>query len=309
MTNHFEQSWRHYQDRVEIVLDGVLKNRDDVVPDALIEPMRYVTLGGGKRLRALLVYSAGELGGATPEQLDIPAAAVELIHAYSLTHDDLPCMDDDELRRGKPTCHIAFDEATAVLTGDALQTLAFSLLSAPTLNLPSSCAVQMIALLAEASGPAGMVGGQVLDMQAVDCAISLEQLQRMHRLKTGALITASVLMGGIAAMAQEETRLPASPHGFADRFDALREYGDSIGLAFQIADDILDVTKNSEVLGKPAGSDGKMRKSTYVSLLGLSDSRGQAEKLSGRAVEVIRGLGGDTELLEHLARFVVSRSY
>ena len=302
----FESAWKRCRQRVEGVLEKILANDDGQVPPELIEPMRYVSLGGGKRFRAFLVYAAGEFCGATPEQLDAPAAAVELIHAYSLTHDDLPCMDDDDLRRGKPTCHIAFDEATAVLAGDALQTLAFSVLTNVDSALLSDRArLRMVEMLAHASGPAGMVGGQILDMEAVRSEINLDQLVRVHRLKTGALINASVLMGSCAGSASLDQEDMTSLERDAD----LSEYARSIGLAFQVADDILDVTKNSEILGKPAGSDDRMHKATYVSLLGLEAAREQANQLSNSAVKALDRIGGNIGLLEQLAYFVVKRSY
>ncbi|NKB75943.1 MAG: geranyl transferase [Gammaproteobacteria bacterium] len=261
--------------------------------------MKYVCLDGGKRFRALLVYASGELAGAKMEQLDAPASAVELIHAYSLIHDDLPCMDDDELRRGKPTCHVAYDEATAVLTGDALQALAFSVISEESeQKISASNRIRMISELANASGANGMVGGQILDMQATANCVDFDQLRLTHKLKTGALIKASAVLGGLAGNVRD-----------ADFMNGLEDYAKIIGLAFQITDDILDVTRNSATLGKTAGSDNRMGKVTYVSLLGLDESIEQAEQLSRTAIEILRGLGDNTELLEQLAHFVVTRSY
>ncbi|NKB61439.1 MAG: geranyl transferase [Gammaproteobacteria bacterium] len=261
--------------------------------------MKYVCLDGGKRFRAFLVYACGELAGAEMAQLDAPASAVEMMHAYSLTHDDLPCMDDDDLRRGKPTCHIAYDEATAVLVGDALQTQAFSTISEESDALISpSQRIKMIAELARASGARGMVGGQVLDMEATGCRVDFEHLRLTHELKTGALIKASSMLGGLAGHRHDEVFMKG-----------LEEYAKNIGLAFQIADDILDVTRNSETLGKPAGSDDRMDKATYVTFFGVDESIRQAEHLSNTAIEIIKGLGDNTEVLEQLAYFVVTRSY
>ncbi len=294
----FEATWRYYRQRIEGVLEDKLNATTDA-PESLIDPMKYVCLDGGKRFRALLVYASGELAGAKMEQLDAPASAVELIHAYSLIHDDLPCMDDDELRRGKPTCHVAYDEATAVLTGDALQALAFSVISEESeQKISASNRIRMISELANASGANGMVGGQILDMQATANCVDFDQLRLTHKLKTGALIKASAVLGGLAGNVRD-----------ADFMNGLEDYAKIIGLAFQITDDILDVTRNSATLGKTAGSDNRMGKVTYVSLLGLDESIEQAEQLSRTAIEILRGLGDNTELLEQLAHFVVTRSY
>ena len=257
----------------------------------------------------MLVYACGELAGATPAQLDAPAAAVEMIHAYSLVHDDLPAMDDDDLRRGRPTCHIAYDEATAILAGDALQTLAFEILCTdPALAVSAECRLRMIETLACATGPGGMAGGQALDMAAAgsaelvqDCA----QLRRIHELKTGALIRAAARLGGLAAQANDRANDRADEEWLA----RLDQYAASVGLAFQIVDDILDVAAAGETLGKRGGADRRMQKATYVSVLGVEKARAEARKLSQNAIETAASLGDNTKFLEQLAQFVVSRSF
>ncbi len=244
------------QQEMETTLDALLPSADHE-PRALNQAMRYATLGGGKRVRALLTYAAGELGQAPADALARAAAAVEMIHAYSLVHDDLPCMDDDVLRRGKATCHVAFDEATALLAGDALQTQAFAVLAAPELGVEPARQLDMLRLLPHASGPLGMAGGQAIDLASVGQALNLPQLEFMHALKTGALIRASVLLGALAGEA-----LPAEQMGRLDHFSRV------IGLAFQVVDDVLDCEADSATLGKTAGKDAAHDKPTYVSLLG-----------------------------------------
>ncbi|HEY5717665.1 MAG TPA: farnesyl diphosphate synthase, partial [Motiliproteus sp.] len=245
-------SWRQ---RCDATLSQWLKAHDHA--PRLQDAMRYSIFNGGKRLRPVLVYAACSALKGQDEQADAAASAVECIHAYSLIHDDLPAMDDDDLRRGKPTCHIAFDEATAILAGDALQALAFEILASDR-NLSADHRIEMLRLLAQASGSQGMVGGQTLDMEGEDQQLSLEQLQEMHSLKTGALIRASVLLGGIASGRADE-----------DALEALQQYADAIGLAFQIQDDILDIESSTEQLGKTQGADLARHKSTYPALLGL----------------------------------------
>ena len=287
-----------YRERIEQVLDRALQ-----LPEAgsrrLVEAMRYSALGGGKRLRPTLVYVSGLALGASLEQLDDPAAAVELIHVYSLVHDDLPAMDDDDLRRGRPSCHRAFDEATAILAGDALQALAFELLAGP----PSSTGddarrrLTMSRLLAQGIGTVGMAGGQAIDLESVGRRLDLTALQTMHRLKTGALIETSVLMGAAAA-------------GVTDGpvRDALREYGAAIGLAFQIQDDILDVTGTTDAIGKIAGADAAHAKPTYTSLMGLDGARAAAAAQQARARAAIAPLGAAAAELARIADFVVGRA-
>jgi farnesyl diphosphate synthase len=287
---------RDYRARVERALDARLP-APTTVPSRLHEAMRYATLGGGKRVRACLVYAAGRALGAADETLDTPACAVELIHAYSLAHDDLPCMDDDDLRRGRPTVHRAWDEATALLVGDALQTLALELLATdPTLRVDAVTRLEMIALLARASGSTGMVGGQAIDLASVGKPLGFAELEDMHRRKTGALIEASVRLGALAA----GTRDPAPQQALAD-------YARALGLAFQIVDDILDVEGETASLGKSAGKDQARNKPTYPSALGLDGARQKARELHEAAIEGLRRLGGDTAMLASLAEYIVRR--
>ncbi len=263
----------------------------------LSEAMRYAALGGGKRIRPLLVYGAAELAGARHEQADIPAAAVELIHAYSLVHDDLPAMDDDDLRRGQPTCHIAFDEATAILAGDTLHTRAFELLASEG-QYRADTRIAMIRHLSRASGVDGMAAGQMQDMQAQGQQQTVAALEAMHYLKTGRLITVSLQLGYFAAEIDEPGLL-----------DDLTRFGDAIGLAFQIQDDILDVTMDTEQLGKPSGSDEKHDKSTFPSLLGLDASRERARALCEQAQQVLSGYGDRATPLQQLAQYIVARNH
>lgn len=294
------QTWlRHRVRRVEETLEQTLPTAQ-LVPGRLHEAMRYATLGGGKRVRAALVYAAGEASlqsaAAAPAQqiaLDHAAAAVELIHAYSLVHDDLPCMDDDTLRRGRPTVHVQFDEATAMLAGDALQPLAFEALS--TMPVAPALVVQAIQLLTGAVGSQGMVGGQAIDCESVGRVLEQEELQRMHRMKTGALLEASILLGGIVAGAGSSTR------------DGLTRYAAAIGLAFQVADDILDVTADTATLGKTAGKDALENKPTYVSTLGLQGSRELLQELREEARVALLPLGPAASALASLADFIVGR--
>ena len=285
-----------YRSRIEQVLDRCL-----ALPDAgterLREAMRYSTLGGGKRLRPALVYLTGESLGAPLTNLDAPAAAVELIHVYSLVHDDLPAMDDDDLRRGRPTCHRAYDEATAILVGDALQALAFSVLADETLgHVPAASRLAMIKTLAFAAGTAGMAGGQAVDLAAVGQTLSVDAVENMHRRKTGALIKGSVLLGALGA------GIDSGPE-----FHALQLFGDEIGLAFQIQDDILDVEGDVAVLGKTTGADAALSKPTYPSTVGLPAARDRARGLRDRAIAALAPLGARNAPLVELAQFVVSR--
>ncbi|MEI2417761.1 polyprenyl synthetase family protein [Orrella sp. JC864] len=285
-------------EHVEACLDELLPLPDEE-PARLHEAMRYATLGGGKRVRAALVYAAGQAcvsGGmpvAVSTGLDCAAAAIELIHAYSLVHDDLPCMDDDTLRRGRPTTHVRFDEATAMLAGDALQPLAFELLS--EMPIAPALVVQASRILARAAGSRGMAGGQAIDLYSVGRSISREQLQTMHSLKTGALLVASVALGGVVAGASSVQR------------SALDSYAAAVGLAFQVVDDILDVTADSKQLGKTAGKDAADNKPTYVSLLGLDEARALAESLRGDAHKALAPLGESAAPLAALADFIVLR--
>ncbi|HEY0745228.1 MAG TPA: farnesyl diphosphate synthase [Steroidobacteraceae bacterium] len=287
---------RAYQSRVQAVLDAALPAAE-LVPQRLHAAQRYAVLGGGKRLRPLLVYFTGEALNISAELLDAPAAAVELIHAYSLVHDDLPAMDDDDLRRGQPTTHRAFDEATAILAGDALQVLAFSLLSRDrTAGISPEARLEMIQILADASGTTGMAGGQAIDLAAVGQALTLEQLEAMHRLKTGALIRASVLMAATCA-----------PKLNAEAWDALEGYSQDIGLAFQIQDDILDIEGKTEEIGKTSGADAARAKPTYPSVLGLEAAKSRARELRERASERLAPLGEQANVLDWLASYVIQR--
>jgi farnesyl diphosphate synthase len=287
---------REYQQRVELALEAALPPADQI-PERLHAAQRYSVLGGGKRLRPLLVYCTGEALGLAPDLLDAPAAAIELIHAYSLVHDDLPAMDDDDLRRGRPTTHRAFDEATAILTGDSLQVLAFSLLAhAHHADVTPTARLKMIQVLADASGTAGMAGGQALDLAAVGRELSLAELEAMHRRKTGALIRAAVLIAAAAA-----------PNLSARAADALDSYAQDIGLAFQIQDDILDVEGNPEEIGKNIGMDAARSKPTYVSLMGLQEAKDRAQSLKTRACERLSILGPRAQVLAWLAAYVVDR--
>jgi len=290
-----------YRNRIEQVLDRCLE-LPDAGTERLREAMRYSTLGGGKRLRPALVYLVGESLGAPLTNLDAPAAAVELIHVYSLVHDDLPAMDDDDLRRGRPTCHRAYDEATAILVGDALQALAFSVLADETLgDVAPATRLAMIKTLASAAGTAGMAGGQAVDLAAVGQTLSVDAVENMHRRKTGALITGSVLLGALGAGIDS-----GSPNSSSD-WQALRLFGDEIGLAFQIQDDILDVEGDAAVLGKTTGADAALSKPTYPSTVGLPAARDRARGLRDRAIAALRPLGPRTAPLVELANFVVSR--
>jgi farnesyl diphosphate synthase len=281
------------QQRVEDVLDRVLPAATSL-PSSLHQAMRYSVLGKGKRIRPLLAYAAGELTGANPDCVDAPAAAVELIHAYSLIHDDLPCMDDDTLRRGKPTCHVAFGEATALLAGDALQSLAFTVLGSAKLRDPGDAC----ALLGEMTGAAGMAGGQAIDLEATGQALTLAQLETMHRRKTGALIRASVALGALAGN-------PISTQELA----ALDAFAAAAGLAFQVVDDILDVEGSAATLGKTAGKDAAQGKATYVSLLGLEAARSRAQTLRADARAALSPFGSRARRLGELADWLCARRH
>lgn len=292
----FADRLQRYKNRVELALDARLPPARNA-PTRLHEAMRYVTLNGGKRVRASLVYAAGEAVGAEDSALDMPACAVELIHAYSLVHDDLPSMDDDALRRGKPTCHIAFDEATALLTGDALQSLAFEILAEdPALTVSTERRARMITLLARASGSIGMAGGQSIDLASGGKTLTIEQLEEMYARKTGALIRASVLLG---AHARDGLG--------ADMIEALEAYSRVIGLAFQITDDILDLEGSAETLGKNPGVDMARRKPTYPLLLGLPEAKRRAKRLHTQALESLAPLGDNGRTLAELAEYIIER--
>ena len=263
----------------------------------LIQAMKYGLLLGGKRVRPFLVYITGQMLGCKPEDLDTPASAIECIHAYSLIHDDLPAMDDDDLRRGQPTCHIKFDEATAILTGDALQTLAFTILAEGELNPNAeNQRIKMVQALAQASGAGGMCLGQALDLGAENRRVSLADLEEIHRNKTGALINCAVKLGALAA---GEKGLEVLPH--------IERYSKAIGLAFQVQDDILDIISDTETLGKPQGSDQELNKSTYPSLLGLEGAMEKAHTLLQESLQALEAIPYNTQLLEEFARYVIER--
>lgn len=265
--------------------------------------MRYACLNGGKRLRATLAYAAGDLFNTPFTSLDVPASALEMIHAYSLIHDDLPAMDDDDLRRGQPSCHKAFDEATAILAGDALQSLAVEILANdPALEVDDSIRLQMISHLAHASGTEGMAGGQGLDLDSEGGSLDLDALTTIHKKKTGALIQSAVTLGALSSNR-------ATPF----QLQALDDYAQAIGLAFQVVDDILDETQSTESLGKPAGSDRAMNKTTYPSLMGLDSARKQADNLRDKALSSLDPLrathSSGVALFESLAHFIVDRTH
>lgn len=284
------------QDRAESALARFLPGSDSI-PARLHEAMRYATLGGGKRVRPLLAHAAGQLTGATPQKLDIVASAVEMIHAYSLVHDDLPCMDDDVLRRGRPTCHVEFDEPTALLVGDSLQTLAFELLASQPIGEPKQ-QLEMIALLAHASGSRGMAGGQAIDLASVGKPLNQPELELMHALKTGALIRAAVLLGALAG-----NPLSTEERSNLDRF------AKRAGLLFQVVDDILDCTASTATLGKTAGKDEAADKPTYVSLLGLDAARAYADELRADALDALSIFGERAARLTQLADFICHRQF
>jgi len=284
------QVWR---ERIESVLDTALP-AENLAPQRLHQAMRYATLGGGKRIRACLVYATGSIFGASEEALDAAAAAVEMTHAYSLIHDDLPAMDNDSIRRGKPTLHIAFDEATAILAGDALQTQAY--LALALAKTGDSTRVALLQTLASASGASGMCGGQQMDMDATNQTLGIRELETLHSLKTGALIRASVRMGALIGNAD-----PAE-------LEALDDFANTLGLAFQIRDDILDIEASSEQLGKTAGKDAEQNKSTYPTLLGMDEAKKLLARYSEKMHSSMTKLQRNTGALEHIAGFTVNRT-
>lgn len=297
MTNNDFAAWqRHARAQTEQVLARLLP-ADTAVPQRLHHAMRHVTLGGGKRLRPLLVLAAAKLGQADEAALHQALAAVECIHVYSLVHDDMPEMDNDSLRRGKPTCHIAYDQATALLVGDALQTLAFDVLSRPC-GLPASRQLRMVQTLAAASGSHGMAGGQAIDLQNIGQTLNQPQLAQMHRLKTGALIRAAVLLGGLSCANIGEAVL--------QKLDA---YAASLGLAFQVVDDVLDCEQDTATLGKTAGKDAQAGKPTYVKLMGLTAARAYAGQLVADALAALAGFDARAAHLRLLAEFVLQRRH
>ncbi len=291
----FKEHWRA---RVDTALDHWLPS-DAIEPRRLHSAIRYAIFNGGKRLRPILVYAAGQAVAVNEDTLDIPACAVECIHAYSLVHDDLPPMDDDDLRRGKPTCHRQFDEATAILAGDALQAHAFHILSHGLKDkLDAAAILDIIDLLAIASGSRGMAGGQAMDLAAVGIAISEAELENMHIHKTGALIRASIKMGALCSATINNGQLQKLDH-----------YGKCIGLAFQIMDDILDETAETEILGKTKGADRARNKPTYPSIMGLEASRDLANELCADAISSLDEFGGHADALRDIARYITDRTH
>ena len=285
------------QDRIERTLNGLLPAAE-LAPARLHAAMRYAVLGGGKRVRPLLAYGAGELSGAEERRVDRAAAAVELIHAYSLVHDDLPCMDDDVLRRGKPTVHLEFDEATALLVGDSLQSLAFQVISEQPMTDDAGRQVEMVGLLARACGSRGMAGGQAIDLDATGKTLAVTELEFMHVHKTGALIRASVALGANCGGALSQKQLSGLDH-----------FGKFIGLAFQVVDDVLDAQSSTATLGKTAGKDARNNKPTYVSVLGLEGARKFAMELRDDALRALDALPWNGGRLRQLADFIVLRRF
>ena len=295
MTSVFQfQEWLSSRsERIETALGGLLDSAN-TTPKRLHEAMRYAAQGGGKRIRPLLVYASGSLGDAQVEVLDAAAVAIECIHAYSLVHDDLPCMDDDDLRRGRPTVHKAYDEATALLVGDALQTRAFEVLA--NTKCDADIRLRMISALAAASGSRGMAGGQAIDLESVGKKLDLAGLKQMHAMKTGALLSCAVELGGIAS------------HLSSAQMVQLQNYSVALGLAFQIVDDVLDATADSQTLGNTAGKDAAANKPTYVTLMGLDYAQQQAKELQEAAIASLDIFGVKADALKDLALLVVNRA-
>ncbi|MBM7071821.1 (2E,6E)-farnesyl diphosphate synthase [Shewanella sp. 202IG2-18] len=283
-----------YQQRVNQIIESHIDALPNHAP-RLKEAMKYCTVLGGKRIRPFLVYSIGEMLNVKLEQLDACAAAIECIHAYSLVHDDLPAMDDDDLRRGQPTVHIAYDEATAILVGDALQSLAFEALTHDDSGLSASQQLSMLKVLSKAAGYSGMCGGQAIDLASTNKRIDLDELSELHALKTGALISCAVELALIASDAEKNTK------------ESLRTFAKKIGLAFQVQDDILDITSTTEELGKPQGSDTDANKSTFPSLLGLEQAKLTAEQLINDALSALADLPYNSKIIEDFAQYLVAR--
>ncbi len=295
---NLKSCFTQYRTRVDGALDHWLPG-DDIHPTHLHEAMRYATFNGGKRVRPLLTYLTGEALNISPELLDGPACAIELIHSYSLVHDDLPAMDDDDLRRGKPTCHKVYDEATAILVGDGLQALAFYILARDNSMVEDANArLRMCALLAQSSGSRGMVGGQAIDLAAVGKSLSLAELQDMHIHKTGALIRTSVMLAAYSK--------PDLDNGLIEKLD---HYAKCIGLNFQIKDDILDIEADTETLGKPQGSDMDANKPTYPAIVGMDDAKRMMMDLHQEALDSLTPFGDKAERLHQLAEYIINREY
>ncbi len=298
MSNALKEFLSDCQNRVERALDKRLPS-DSILPNRLHEAMRYSTLDGGKRMRPMLTYCTGKALGINADILDGPACAVEFIHVYSLIHDDLPAMDDDDLRRGKATSHVAYDEATAILAGDALQALAFeTLANDPTINVSAEQRIKMITALTKASGSQGMVGGQAIDLESVGTQLSLPELENMHIHKTGALIRASV---NLATLAQPELDPSIAK--------SLDHYAKCIGLSFQVKDDILDEESDTATLGKTQGKDQDNNKPTYPALLGLAGAKQKAQELHELAIDSLKGFGPEADLLRDLSLYIIQRDH
>jgi len=293
-----DQLLKNYQERVDKVLLNLLPPLDSSSTQ-LPAAMRYAVTVGGKRIRPVLTYVTGQALGVPLERLDVPAASVEMLHAYSLVHDDLPAMDDDDLRRGQPTCHIKFDEATAILAGDALQALAFTILANNEDSAISAAEkLRMVKVLGDASGSAGMAVGQAIDLESVNESLTIEQLENMHRHKTGALIRASVVMAGLAA------EFPST-----ELMERLDNFASAIGLCFQIVDDILDVVADTDTLGKQQGADIALNKPTYPALLGLDGAREHAAAMHQCALSELEGLGPQFDELRQVANYITKRGH
>lgn len=284
------------QERIEIALSRHLPP-EEAIPARLHQAMRYSCLNGGKRIRPLLAFAAGELCHAANEKLEVVSCAVEMVHAYSLVHDDLPCMDNDVLRRGRPTCHVEYGEATALLVGDSLQTLAFELLAREDI-VPPQTQLEMLRLLARASGSLGMAGGQAIDLDSVGRKLDVPELELMHALKTGALIRAAVMLGALCGTPLENNYR-----------NALERFSKRAGLLFQVVDDILDCTANTATLGKTAGKDSAADKPTYVGLMGLDDARAFADELRNQALEALGIFGTGAQRLIDLTNFITRRKF
>ncbi|MDX2465427.1 MAG: polyprenyl synthetase family protein [Porticoccus sp.] len=293
---NFADFHQRCQQRINQKLEALLPETDGSCGQ-LHQALRYSVLNGGKRIRPLLSYAAAEALGGINQDTDIVASSVELIHAYSLIHDDLPAMDNDDLRRGKPTCHIAFDEATAILAGDALQSLAFQQLTELEQTSPK-ISLQLIACLAKAAGAQGMVAGQAIDIASVNQTLTIEQLEHMHHQKTGAMILASITMGALS-----------TGNTTALQLSALEIYGRAIGLAFQVQDDILDVVSDTEVLGKQQGADKALNKPTYTALLGLDGAKQKTIQLHQIALSALSVFGHSASQLRAVADYIVNRDY
>ena len=296
MLNDFSSWASAQQSRFESVLQQLLPAAD-LAPQRLHQAMRYAVLDGGKRVRPLLAFAAGELAGASLSRLNIAAAAVELIHAYSLVHDDMPCMDDDVLRRGKATCHVQYDEATALLVGDSLQTLAFQLLAEHPLNDDPRQQLDMVKILTIASGSRGMAGGQAFDLDSVGKTLTLPELEFMHIHKTGMLIRAAILLGAHCGNVSDE------------QMAKLDHFGKCVGLAFQVVDDVLDSVADTATLGKTAGKDADHHKPTYVTLLGVAAAKEMAQQLHQSAIDSLADFGDGAQRLRELADFIVLRKF